>query len=333
MAGVQFKNKVLILGLVAGVLAVAYALGLVFSPTNVQRRRSEVLLLPAFKKEAVKRIQVTSAEGGTIEVLQGDKGWSVQIGGSPFPASEERVGWFLDSIAGLRRSRLVSSSPESWKSFEVTDEARTRIRLSDASGHSLVSLIVGKGEEGARGNYARLEGSNEVVLLNKSLATYTEGSLSYWSHMKFFPDGLDGSGVMRISVRASLSFSDGSGRKVLYTLIRRADGGRKWQVVEPAAQKDTPLNDQEIDRMASTLAGFEGNEFVPGNPASGLESPSAEILFSTEDNKDYRILVGSRSGRDQYFAKVDGGAYVYLVPEWRVRQVTRPLEELKETAK
>ncbi len=41
MAVVQFKNKVLILGLVAGALAVAYALGLVFSPTNVQRRRSE----------------------------------------------------------------------------------------------------------------------------------------------------------------------------------------------------------------------------------------------------------------------------------------------------
>ena len=41
MAVVQFKNKVLILGLIAGALAAAYALGLVFSPTNVQKRRSE----------------------------------------------------------------------------------------------------------------------------------------------------------------------------------------------------------------------------------------------------------------------------------------------------
>ena len=332
MAGVQFKNKVLILGLVAGVLAVTYALGLVFSPTNVQRRRSELPLLPAFKAEAVQRIQVAGAEGKTVEVLRGEKGWSVLIAGSPYPASQERVGWFLDSVAGLRRSRLVSSNPESWQSFGVSEEARTRIRLSDAADKSLVSLIVGRGEEGERGSFARLEGSSEVLLLNKSLASYLDGSLSYWSHLRFFPDELAGGGIMRISVRAALSFSDKSTRKLAYTLIRRSEGGRKWQVVEPAAQRDIPLNDKEIDRVATALASFEGNEFVPGNPASGLESPAAEILFSTEDNKDYRILVGGRSGEDQYFAKVDGGAYLFLIPEWRVKSTTQPLEELRESA-
>jgi hypothetical protein len=329
MTGMQFKNKVLVLGLVAGALAAAYALGLVFSPTNVQKRRSEQPLLPGFKTEAVARIEVSGDQGGTIQVELADKSWRVMIGGSPFPASAERVGWFLDSMAGLRRARLVSANPDSWASFGVSDQAKTRIRLDDASGKRLLDLIVGSSEPGQRGNFARLEGSNEVVLLSRSLSNYLDGSLSYWSHLKFFPDELTGGAVMRISVRASLSFPDGTQRKLAYTLIRSSEGGRKWKVVEPAGKTAAVLDDKAVDRMASTLAEFEGNEFVPGRPATGLEAPSAEVLFSTEDNRDYRILVGSRSGEDQYFAKVDGGEYVYLIPEWRVRTATQPLEEMQ----
>ncbi len=328
MTGMQFKNKVLVLGLIAGGLAAAYALGLVFSPTNVQKRRSEQPLLPGFKKEAVAKIEVSS-DKGPIQVERADKSWRVLIGGSPFPASEERVGWFLDSMAGLRRSRLVSTKPESWASFGVTDQSKSRIRLSDAAGKGLVDLIVGNGEPGERGSFARLEGSNDVLLLSRSLSNYLDGSLSYWSHLKFFPAEMGGSGIMRISVRASLSFPDGTQRKLAYTLIRSAAAGRKWQVVEPAAQRSAALDDKAVDRLAGTLAGFEGNEFVPGTPATGLESPSAEVLFSTESNRDYRILIGNRSGEDQYYAKVDGGEYLYLIPEWRVRAATQPLEEMQ----
>ncbi len=328
MTGMQFKNKVLVLGLVAGALAAAYALGLVFSPTNVQKRRSEQPLLPGFKKEAVAKIEVAS-DKGTIQVERADKSWRLLIGGSSFPASEERVGWFLDSVAGLRRSRLVSTKPDSWASFGVSDQAKNHIRLSDAGGKGLLDLIVGNSEQGDRGSFARLQGSNEVLLLSRSLASYLDGSLSYWSHLRFFPAELAGGGIMRISVRASLSFSDGTQRKLAYTLIRSAEAGRKWQVVEPAAQRTAALDDKAVDKLAGTLADFEGNEFVPGKPAAGLESPSAEVLFSTENNRDYRILIGARSGEDQYFAKVDGGEYLYLIPEWRVRTATQPLEEMQ----
>jgi Domain of unknown function (DUF4340) len=329
MSGMQFKNKVLVLGLIAGALAAAYALGLVFSPTNLQKRRSQQPLLPDFKTAAVAKIEVSSAKGGTIQVEQSEKNWKILIGGSPFPASAERVGWFLDSMAGLRRARLVSTDPSSWASFGVTDQAKTRIRLSDASGKGLVDLIVGNDEPGQRGSFARLEGSNEVVLLSRSLSNYLDGSLSYWSHLKFFPSELAGSAIMRISVRASLGFADGTQRKLAYTLIRGSEGGRKWTVVVPAALASAVLDDKAVDRLANTLADFEGNEFVPGSPASGLEAPSAEILFSTENNRDYRILIGKRSDQDQYFAKVDGGEYLYLIPEWRVRAATQPLEEMQ----
>jgi len=84
--------------------------------------------------------------------------------------------------------------------------------------------------------------------------------------------------------------------------------------------------------VANALAGFEGSEFVTSGSAadSGLSAPSAEVLFSTVKNQDYRILVGKRSGENQYYAKLDGGAYLYLSPEWRLKQILKPLAELAQ---
>ena len=333
MAAMQFKNKVFVLSLVAGALAVAYALGLVFSPTNVERRRSEVPLLAGFKPDAVRKIEASGADGKAVQLVRGDKGWSVLLGGEPFPASAERVKSFFDSLTGLQRNRLVSANPESWKSFDVGEEARTRIRLLDASDKPLVDLIVGRSEEAERGSYLRLEGTNQVLLANKSLNFYLEAQPSFWSHLRFFTDELSADKVMRISVRADLAFPDGTSRRLAYTLIQKEEAGRKWQVVEPAAERSMPLDNKQVDRVATTLSGFEGTEFVPGPADSGLTAPSAEILFSTVDNKDYRILIGKRSGEDQYYAKVDGGSYLYLAPEWRVKMATQPLEDLREKTK
>lgn len=328
MAATQSQRKVLILGLVAGALALAYALGLVFSPTNVQKRRAETPLLPEFKPEAVARIEASGA-GGQVRLSRADKErWNVLIADSAYPASSERVQSFFDHLSSLRRSRVVSANPESWKSFGVGDDAASRLRLADASDKTVVGLIVGNEEEGGRGSFVRLEGGNEVLLLNKSLGFYLDSQPSFWSHLRFFPAELTGADITRISVRADLTFSDQTRRRVAYTLIQSKEGNLGWKVVEPAGSKEMALDDKEVDRMATTLAGFEGSEFVTAPAETGLSAPSVDVLFSTADNKDYRILIGAAAGDDQYYAKLDGGPYLYLTQEWRVKMISQPLEDL-----
>jgi hypothetical protein len=94
------------------------------------------------------------------------------------------------------------------------------------------------------------------------------------------------------------------------------------------------LDNKEVDRVANALAGFEGSEFVTSASSadSGLSAPSAEVLFSTVKNQDYRILIGRRSGENQYYAKLDGGSYLYLSPEWRLKQILKLLPELTQKA-
>jgi hypothetical protein len=329
MAEVQFQRRLITLGAVAGALAVAFVLGLVFSPLNVQKRLAEAPLLPGFKSDSVGKISI-GGTNGPVELEKGDKGWSVLIGGQPYPASSERLASFFELMASIKRSRIVSANPQTWKSFEVDQEAKLRLKMLDSAGKTLTDLIVGKAPEGERGNYVRVDGRNEVMEVNRSLGFYLDSEPSFWSHLKFFPAELRGEDIMRISVRSDLAFSDGSSRRLNWTVVQSQETGRNWKVVAPAGQQALALDNKEVDKVANALAGFEGSEFVTSASSadSGLAAPSAEVLFSTVKNQDYRILIGKPSGKDQYYAKVDGGSYLYLSPEWRLKQILKTLGEL-----
>lgn len=331
MAAVQSQRRIVILGAVAGALAVAFALGLVFSPVNVQKRLAEAPLLPGFKSDRVSRISISGPQG-PIELEKRDKSWSLLIAGQPYPASDDRVGSLFDQLASIKKNRVVSANPEMWKSFEVDQAAKLKLKLLDAAGKSLVSLIVGKTLDEERGSYVRMDGSNEVILINRSLPFYLDSTTSFWSHLKFFPADLRGEDIMRISARCDIAFSDETSRRLNWTLIQNQEAGSDWKVVAPAGAQGTVLDNKEVDRVANTLAAFAGSEFVPAGGAAetGLAAPAAEVLFSTVKNQDYRILVGSRSGKDQYYAKLDGGAYTYLIPEWRLKDILQPLTELAQ---
>jgi hypothetical protein len=329
MAAVQFQRRVVILGAVAGALAIAFVLGLVFSPANVQRRLAAVPLLPGFKSDTVAQISIAGPQG-PIQLEKRDKSWTVLLGGEAYPASGERIASFFEHLASIKKNRLVSANPQTWKSFDVDQGARLRLKLLDAAGKTLVSLIVGKTQEGERGSYVRMDGANEVILINRSMSFYLDSTPGFWSHLKFFPVDLKGEEIIRISVRCDLTLSDKTARRLNWTLIQNQEGGRSWKVVAPAGSQGIQLDDKEVDRVANTLAAFEGSEFVSGAGAvdTGLAAPAAEVLFSTVKDKDYRILVGRRSGQDQYYAKLDGGGYLYLIPEWRLKGVLQPLPEL-----
>ena len=125
---------------------------------------------------------------------------------------------------------------------------------------------------------------------------------------------------MRISVRADLSFPDGTSRRLAYTLIQKEEAGRKWQVVEPAAERSIALDNKEVDRLATTLADFEGTEFVPGSrPTPGWSPPRRRSSSPPRTTGTTASWSASAPARTSTYAKVDGGSYLYLVPEWRVQ--------------
>jgi hypothetical protein len=328
MTTLSFRRQVLVLSILIAVLAGAYILGLVFSPARVSKREAETPLLPALKKELVAKIALASAEG-SLELTRSGESWSIPVGDQTFPASESRIDTFFDFLEELKRSRIVTDNPDSWTDFEVGTDAASRIQLLDASGQALVDLIVGKSSAGGNDNYVRLEGSNEVVLTNSAFHYYLNVQTRFWAHLLILPEELEGRDIMRISVRSDLVFPDGGPGDLDYTLLLSDERPGLWQV---AGEPDTRLDSDAVDRLASDLADLEGTDFAVAVSAkeAGLDEPSAQILISTLDDRDFRLLVGSLIGENQAYVAREEREYIYKVSEWRLKGILKPITELVE---
>ncbi len=328
MTALSFRRQVLVLGILIAVLAGAYILGRVFSPARVSKREAETPLLPALKTELVAEIALASEEG-SLELVKSGESWSIPVGDRVFPASQSRIDTFFAFLEELKRTRIVTDNPDSWADFEVGADADSRLRLLDASGQALVDLIVGKSSAGGNDNYVRLEGSNEVVLSNSAFRYYLNVQGRFWAHLLILPEELEGEHIMRISVRSELEFSDGGPGNLDYTLLLSDEQPGLWQL---AGAPETRLDSAAVDRLAGDLADLEGTDFAAEVSAeeAGLTEPSAQILVSTLDDRDFRLLVGSLSGENQAYVSREESEYIYKVSEWRLKGILMPVTQLVE---
>jgi hypothetical protein len=199
--------------------------------------------------------------------------------------------------------------------------------LLDAAQSPLLSLFVGKVDEGSGGTYVRLENSNEVVLVNRLFDFYLNTTGRYWSYLRMFPEELEGADINRISVKSAPGFLGEGLPSLSYTLLLGEGRERDWKLLDSAAA--TELDNAKVDRLANALAGLEGAGFAAGTSKAeaGLDSPRAEILVSTADGQDFRLLVGNPSGEDRFYAALERGRYVYEIARFRAEGLFKPLSE------
>jgi hypothetical protein len=323
-----FRKKLLTLSGVIAVLAVAYVLGLIFSPASVRRREVETPLVPHFETAGVAQVRLTTADGSISLKKQGQQ-WLVPIGTEEYPASESRIEALLEFIRTIRRSRLITSNPEAWADFGVEQSASNRIELLDATDNVLLEIIVGKEDEARGGSYVRLGSSDEVVLVNRLFDYYLNTAGQFWSYLRMFPKDLEGTDLNRISVQSPAGFPGADSPALNYTLLLGEERQRNWKVLGAASGSE--VDNDKVDRLAGTLASLEGANFAGGvdAAAAGLSTPVAEILASTADGQDLRLLVGSPAGEERYYATVEGSSYIYEVALFRLQSLFRPLSDLR----
>ncbi len=352
MIELAYRRKVTVLGVILGVLVVAYGLGIVFSPSSVQRRESSTPLYPELKAAAVQEIRIeepraadaapktvpgSSADGAgaaaAIDLQRKGTAWDVLIQGTAFPALTSRIDTFLEQLAGLKKARIASTDPQAWAAFEVDKDKSRRVVLKDGAGKVLVDLYVGKTAPGTQGSYVRREGSNEVVESDRSLSYYASARSEAWSDLKLLPRELQGADLVRVDVRSRISFDADekeSGKGVSHTLLLESTPeGPRWQVQGNSA---LALAADKVDGLTNNLAAFEGSRFAVNVPdeQAGFGAPSGEVAASTRDNKSYRILVGALFAQEElYYARLEGKPFTWLVPAWRIKQIFKTLDALQ----
>ncbi len=330
MADLSFRRKVIILGVLIAVLAGTYTAGLLFSPARVGRRQAESPLIAGFnrqQRDQVAEIRISSDRGNLKLAKQGDS-WILPGAQREYPASATRIDAFLDFLADLTRTRIVTSNPDVWEEFEVDNDAPRRIQLFDAAGGQLTEIIIGKSAVGSEDNYVRLGGSNEIFLTARSFAYYLNVEERFWAYLRIFPEDLEGQSIMRITIDSSLRFDGQDSGPLQYTLVLSSEQPAVWRLVE---RPEVDLDDSKVDLLAGNLADLEGSEFAHGVSAeeSGLADPAARILVSTVDDRDFRLLVGTEAGDNQYYVSLENGAFTYKVSEWRVEGILKGIGELE----
>lgn len=331
MAALSFRSKILVLGAAIAVLAAVYVLGLVFSPARMGRREAETPLLPGFnrdQRDLVAAIELATAEGN-LRLLNSRESWVLPGGSREYPASQSRIDAFFDFLSETKRARVVTDNPEAWAEFEVSGDAPQRIRLLDGEGNILTEIIIGKSATGGGDDYVRLGDSNEVVLSNRSFDYYLNVEDKFWSYLRIFPEDLEGQDLMRISIDSEVLFTDGTPGSLNYTLVLDAEQQNLWRV---ANRPQLTLDNGEVDLLANNLADLDGTEFAAAvdRAEAGLTDPAGQILLSTEDDRDFRLLIGGPAGEDQLYVARQDGAYIYKVSEWRLKGILKTVDDLLE---
>ena len=193
--------------------------------------------------------------------------------------------------------------------------------MLDETGSILTDIIAGKAAAGGGNDYVRLGQSNDVVLSNRSFDYYLNVEDKFWSYLRIFPEDLEGQSLMRITVD--------SAEPLHYTLVLDAEQQNLWRI---AGQPQLSLDNAKVDLLANNLADLEGTEFAAAvdRAEAGLTDPAARILLSTQDDKDFRLLIGGTAGEDQLYVALEDGPYIYKVSEWRLKGILKPVDDLLE---
>ncbi|MDQ6964168.1 MAG: DUF4340 domain-containing protein [Mariprofundales bacterium] len=113
---------------------------------------------------------------------QGDS-WMVADRYGSVEADKSSVTQLLKSISEMRPQRVVSSNPQNFALFRVTDSA-DRLTLKGSSGALLLDILVGKPGTDLISTTIRPVGSNSIISVNRSLAWQMGRSPDSWRREK-----------------------------------------------------------------------------------------------------------------------------------------------------
>lgn len=180
----NYRTKLLALGLSAAALSITLVLGVFLLPHGPYARRSRTVLM-GFESAAVQRIEITRAPdsvlsgdaqftlsrvvGVSTDALGSDDGddergdedtqWRYMLEDELVPVRGDRIESFLDSLAMLERYRSVTSNTDLYDDLGFKaggeDGVGGAVRLYDAQDQLLVDLTQGTTDV-QRGVYARL---------------------------------------------------------------------------------------------------------------------------------------------------------------------------------
>jgi hypothetical protein len=321
-----YRNKVLSLGAAAGILALAIALGIVFSPANNQRRSASATMLSEKARAKVGAIGLT-VDGGSLTIRKNGAGWAVDKGGVVVAASAEKIEAFLDAVQSVREMYKVSSKKESQGQFGL-EPATKRIILSDASGKEILNLKLGKADTGNKSIYAAFEGKDAVYSVKNSFESYVRLDDRSWVDLRLIQKDIKDSDVQEMDIQAELPESSGQEALIISYHLKR-DSRKGWKAV---GNDGLQLDPNLVNQYVRSLVRLESDSLVgdkKDEAASLIAKPIATIRLLTGKGLEYRIIASAQDGEKRHVLKEAGSETMFYTSSWTLRNNLKKLDSLQ----
>ena len=194
----KLNTKVLLIALI-GLLAVVVCVYLLDRSTGERTFKESLVHTDS---ETIDKIKLLPKNGGHkgMEFEKNGNTWTVSQNGTSYPADNSAIMDLINSLNPLKTESVVTSNPNHFKDFDMSDSTATRVKLMKGS-NVIADLLVGKFDisSGQKMNtYVRLFNDNVVYSVagylsmdaNRELDAFrshkiVEGNKADWSKLEF----------------------------------------------------------------------------------------------------------------------------------------------------
>jgi hypothetical protein len=268
------------------------------------RDKGEEPLVAGFDGDLAYRILIDGRQGRTVLERQGEV-WIVTSEDS-FPAEPSAVDKILEGIEGFSRHDVVSTNPAKQAIYQV-DSSGTEVRVEDATGVALASLVIGKVGPDYQSTFLRRADSDEVVLTAGYLAGIFERGKRTWQDLAIY--ALEPGNITEMVLTRPAE-----------TIGLARDGAGQWHITRP---ESAACDQNRVQKLARTLAYLKADEILGRMPVagSGLEEPDSLVWFKLADGTEQSLLFGDPVGGQSIHARRSSDDVVYRLPTYRIHSL------------
>lgn len=259
--------------------------------------------IAAVTSNTVERIVVDAPDQEAVTLTKSGDQWFTNVE-RKYAADAGAVMAVINALENPITASVVSSNPDSFSEYQVTDTSSTKVRVFEKGGaEPSIDLLVGKNGPSAFTTYVRMAGAEDVLNAKANLGmTFnpTEG----WRDRQIFD--FSGANATRI---------EEAGTSATFAVAKSSDD--KWIFEGPITGE---ADSARITSMANMLASLRAEKFLDMEKVQnlanfGLEPPRQTISLTYEDKitspsklTSVTLLIGNEAAGAPAEANAGGAA-------------------------
>lgn len=289
----------------------------IFIVTSINPPERSKGAAPLFKgeKPEIDKIELTSSRHGTIVIEEQNGIWNIT---APFKyrASESAVEQSINTMLNIVVDGTVSDRVESQEQYEVNEETGTVLKAY-SGGNLVLDAIVGKHSIDLTHTYARLNGTNDIVLWRGVLSQHVTRGADEWRDMSIYSFNPDDIVALR-SVEGK-----NTGELALADSI--------WAYKENGEEK--PVEQDKVKNLVSLIAALRCDAFADEKdiPRVAEKKPDTRISFTVRngDTHEFDVWTPGDDDAGRYLVRLKDGDEVFRFYRYRGSQLIIDYENIK----